>query len=293
MSDLTSTVTPLISPTKARRDAAQARDWAHVSSWLTDKYSPQPVPRFEGNADTLGVLLELVASNELADREAELVRRAQEEEWRRYEAVSERDGGPCQAILAALKNGMDGCGTRALVDLAEASLLLGTLSADSSLMGERIMELSHEKFEAEEQLRRISDLQRQLEREVETMNCGIQKIESQVDEVAEGAIHQQTMQLNREVKQLTTKMEQYNEQIIALERYTIASPNTLEVKEQERIVSKLQIAVKALERQVADLHGLPPDLERAREECQRAQNELQEMRKRRDGLFERMAERDS
>jgi HAUS augmin-like complex subunit 1 len=292
MSNISISISPLISPTKARRDAAQAKDWAYVSSWLADKYAPRPVPRFEHNPETLAALLELVRVNEAADREAELIHQAEEEEWRRYEAAYQReDRGPYQEIIDGLDESLDERGKKALTELAGASLLLGTLSADPTEMGERIIELSAEKFEAEERLRRIGSLQRQLEREMEKMETSIERIDSQVDETAREDIQQQTAQLNRETKQFTTKMGEYSERIAALERFTISSPSISEVREDEQRVKKLQVSVKALERQVAELHGLPPDLAASREEYQRVHSELQELRRQRDGLFHRMVDR--
>jgi HAUS augmin-like complex subunit 1 len=182
-------------------------------------------------------------------------------------------------------------GASALNDLAEASLLLGTLSPDPGVMGERIMELSKEKFEREQQFRRISDLQGQLEHEIETMKTNTEKIRSQVDEVAQEDMQQRTAQLNRETKQFTTKKVEYSERIAALERYTIENPNLSGLKIQEQLVKQAQARVKVLERQISEFHSLPPDLEAARGEYQRAVGELQDLRRRRDGSFQVMVER--
>jgi HAUS augmin-like complex subunit 1 len=291
MNNLTSPISPLLSPTKARRDAAEAKDWADVSSWLATKYSPQPVPRFERNGETLRALLELIAVNEAADREVGLIQRAEEEELRRVEEADRSDVGPCRDMLGALEVSLNERGASALNDLAEASLLLGTLSPDPGVMGERIMELSKEKFEREQQFRRISDLQGQLEHEIETMKTNTEKIRSQVDEVAQEDMQQRTAQLNRETKQFTTKKVEYSERIAALERYTIESPNLSGLKIQEQLVKQAQARVKVLERQISEFHSLPPDLEAARGEYQRAVGELQDLRRRRDGSFQVMVER--
>lgn len=291
MNNLTSPISPLLSPTKARQDAAEAKDWADVSSWLATKYSPQPVPRFERNGEILRALLELIAVNEAADREVGLIQRAEEEELRRVEEAYRSDVGPCRDMLGALEVSLNERGANALNDLAETSLLLGTLSPDPGVMGERIVELSKEKFEREEQFRRISGLQDQLEHEMETMKTNAEKIRSQVDEVAQEDMQQRTAQLNRETKQFTIKKAEYSERIAALERYTIESPNLSDLKIQEDLVRKAQARVKVLERQIAAFHSLPPDLEAAREEYQRAVGELQDLRRRRDGSFEVMVKR--
>jgi HAUS augmin-like complex subunit 1 len=288
MSHLSPPATPLLSPTKARREAAQAKDWAHISSWLAKKYSPHPVPRFERNAETLAALLELVAVNEAADREVELIQRAEGEELRRYGEFFQTGGGPCQDMLEVLEDSLDTQGKDALNDLAEATILLGTLSSDSVVMGERIVELSCSKFEMEEQLRRVSDLQSQLEGEAKMMTTDIENIESRVDELKQENMQQRTAQLHRETKQFTTKMEQYSERVATLERFDVSSPSITEVKTQEQRVKKIQARVEALKRQVAEFHGLPPDLEAARGEYQRAQGELQKLKRQREELFQKM-----
>lgn len=290
MSNASLPIAPLLSPTKARRDAAEARDWAYVSSWLAKKYSPHPVPKFERNGETLRTLLELAAVNEAADREADLVHKAEEEELRTYENIFQTYEGPHRYVVEALQGGLDARGSKALHDLAEAGVILGTLSTDPVMMGQRIMELSHERFEMNERLRRVNDLQSQLIRDVESMRLDLESIESQVDEVAQEDMEQRTAQLNRETKQFSTKLEQYTERIASLEKFAIVSPSIAEVKEQEQRVKKGQAKVKALDRQFAEFHGLPPDLEIAKIAFQRAQGELQGLTRRRDELFEGMVE---
>jgi hypothetical protein len=126
---------------------------------------------------------------------------------------------------------------------------------------------------------------------METMKTKTEKIQSQVDEVAQEDMQQRTAQMNRETKQFTTKKGEYNERIAALERFTIEGPNIPDLKIQERSVRTAQARVKALERQIAEFQGLPPDLDAARGENQRALGELQNLRRRRDGSFQVMVER--
>lgn len=61
------------SPSKARAQRAQAADWQQVDSWLSSKYQGRTVPTFERNDETLRVLLALVAANEKADEEREVL----------------------------------------------------------------------------------------------------------------------------------------------------------------------------------------------------------------------------
>jgi HAUS augmin-like complex subunit 1 len=289
MSSHSPPITPLLSPTKARQEAAQAKDWLHVSSWLAKQYSPGSVPRFERNAETLAALLELVVANESAEREAELVRRAEREELGSYDvADSQRGRGLWQDMLGALQDTLDVQGNDILNDLGEATILLGTLSSDAMVLGERIVELSHGKFEMDEQICKVGELQSQLDGEVRRMTADIESIRARVDEAEQQKIQQRTAQLHRETKQFTSKLEQYRERVTSLERFDVSGPSISEVKTQEQRVKKLQARVNALNRQIAEFHGLPPDLEAAREEYQRAQGEMHRLKRQREDLFQKM-----
>jgi HAUS augmin-like complex subunit 1 len=291
MSIQSSAVCPLISPTKARRDAAEAQDWAYVSSWLTKKYAPQAVPRFERNAETLAAFIELIAANIAADRETRLVQQAKEDELRRYQKAKKQGNGISKEILTALEHALDEQGRHALNGLAEASLLLGVPSADPIAMGERIIALSREKFEHEAHLAKIAELHSQLEMEIATAERSTKDIESELEESVQEGIQQRTAQLNRETKQFTAKAAEYAERAAVLEKHKITCPDIETVKQQEQTVKQSQARVRALERQIAGFHNLPPDLEAARAELKRAQNELLDVRRERDEMFQRMVGR--
>ncbi|KAH0309502.1 hypothetical protein KCU71_g8358, partial [Aureobasidium melanogenum] len=67
-----STSTPLeyslFSPSKAAEQQRLAKDWDYVHQFLRQKYpSPQKVPKFEENEETLRMLLAVAAANEKAD----------------------------------------------------------------------------------------------------------------------------------------------------------------------------------------------------------------------------------
>lgn len=58
----------LFSPSKAAEQQRLAKDWNYVHQFIRQKYpSPQKVPKFEENEETLRVLLALAAANEKAD----------------------------------------------------------------------------------------------------------------------------------------------------------------------------------------------------------------------------------
>ena len=71
--------TAFFSPSKAKQQRAQAQDWQHVDTWLASKFQGRSIPQFERNDDTLKALLALVAANEKADEERDLLWNVQKE----------------------------------------------------------------------------------------------------------------------------------------------------------------------------------------------------------------------
>jgi hypothetical protein len=71
-SDGSLSASALFSPSKARQQRALAQDWAHVDTWLSTQYGGR-IPSFERNDETLRELLSLVAANERAGEEDELM----------------------------------------------------------------------------------------------------------------------------------------------------------------------------------------------------------------------------
>jgi molecular chaperone GrpE (heat shock protein) len=106
------------------------------------------------------------------------------------------------------------------------------------------------------------------------------------DESVIETLRQQTPQYNRDAKQVGMKLVEYKVRIATLERAKMAGPQLEDVKVDEKEVLTLQARVKSLEKQLAEYHGFPPDLEAAKEEYQRSQRELQSLTKRRDELFD-------
>jgi HAUS augmin-like complex subunit 1 len=277
----------LISPSKARRDAEQARDWSYVTSWLAKKYAPQAVPRFERNENVLQSLLALVAANDAADGEAELLHRAREEELERYEERQRNTGrDPVHDLLAEVEASLDEKGLNALRDLAKASILLGTLKTDSATLGERMLEVEKCEYKAAGRLRCAEALQGYLEREIVLQEHEMSSLRELEDEGVTEGLRQQTTQYNRDTKQVSMKLVEYKDRIAGLERVKIAGPQLEDVKTDEREVAALQARVKGVEKQLAEYQGLPPDLEAAKEEYQRSQRELQILTRRRDDLFD-------
>jgi HAUS augmin-like complex subunit 1 len=116
------------SPSKARQQVAQARDWNDVDSWLTAKFGRRSAPAFERNPETLKILLSLAACNEAADEETELLSRLETQAITSLQA--EHDKEREHDLLAALEESLTAEGREALGVLSEASVALGNVVPD-------------------------------------------------------------------------------------------------------------------------------------------------------------------
>lgn len=302
----------LLSPSKARRNATTAKDWAHVATWLTAKFHPASVPRFERNDDTLRMLLELARDNERADELGEQLERAAEAQveenevrWRlgkvaTRSAMKDRDdgiGGEVMRWIDDVLRQEAGKGMEEILDdLANAGVELGCLDpADPVEAGQAVVELTQEEFAVREQVRRVEELQSHIDGETRRLKNrleGTRKLRSSVDE-AVGDMANQIGEWNRGCKMLALKLREYEERVNSLERADYAGVEFRELREQEQEVGRMQETCRSLQRGLREFGGLPPDWEAARGELERAEDELGDLRGKRDQLFEKMVERDA
>ncbi|KAL2441681.1 hypothetical protein ABEF95_016058 [Exophiala dermatitidis] len=110
-------------------------------------------------------------------------------------------------------------------------------------------------------------------------------------------LHEQTLQYQRETKQLAIKCAEYKDRIAALERQAAAQESQGGGKESDLVAALLakkdslrrkRARITVLESRIRAFHGLPPDLEASRAEVNRAQAELDALKRERDARFERL-----
>lgn len=106
-------------------------------------------------------------------------------------------------------------------------------------------------------------------------------------------LHAQILQHQRETKQLLLKSDEYKTRIDALRRQLAATQSAaVDIPSMAALVSKREslddkkTRLNKLETRFNDLHGLPPDIEASRLEVQRAQSNLDALKRRRDEMFE-------
>ena len=281
---------PLTSPTKARQAASKANDWAYVCSWLKRQYHPHHVPPFERNDDVLNSLLALVAANTAADRESEILHRARDEELTRSQIVNDVSNGgeasPCSRLMDQIESSMDAEGQRALGELTETSVLLGTLSTNVVALAEGIMEVTEDGLDVEMQLRKARDLQAHLDQETRAVRSRLETLYEDQAQASSERLQQQTSELGLHSKEIALKLVEYKTTIAGLGRNKIEGTTMEDLKVEERDIKRRQERVTALEKQILNFGGLPPDLESSKVEYRRAQGDLQELVRRRDELFE-------
>jgi len=287
----------LASPSKYRAAAVTARNWSTVTTWLTQLFSPSPVPPFERNDATLVYLLSMVHANDAADAEHELLHRAKVEALDEIQAVkteSAEDVDPTRVLIREIESSLSSSGQSSLDSLAESATALGLLPPyTTSAMAASIITLTHSHFTTQQHAERLSSLQKQLELEIHTTQQAIVELRSTTeDESTAASLRAQTALWTRETKQLALKAAEYKDRLVSLERWSdsLSGPLLSDIRVLEDRMEERQQGVMALEKQILSYHDLPPDVEVAREEIRRAQGELGALRDKRGELFGRMVE---
>ena len=284
---LESRMDSLISPTKARQAAIQAKDWAYINSWLTRKYAPHPVPTFERNEDTLKTLLAIAAANDAADEEASLLHRAREDVIRALKEREKAEDARKIDILDDIESRLDAQGEESLNDLAETLVLLGHTSTDVAEVAHAFIELTQDEFELANQVQHVQRLHHYLEKEMALVQEEIESLKSHSAYKTPSDLVSQTAEWTRSAKLLGAKISEYRDKISSLQRIvSLDGPTTESVAEEEQNVIRLKDTVKRLEARIKSYRDLPPDLQDARNEYKRLEKELGRLTRERDELFE-------
>ncbi|KAJ5374806.1 hypothetical protein N7517_006812 [Penicillium concentricum] len=281
---------PLVSPAKARQAAIQAKDWAYVNSWLNRQYAPIPVPKFERNEDTLRVLLTLAAANDAADEEAALQQRAREEAVQAYkirEEFERNDPHEQQKsqLLDEVEMCLDDTGRRDLEDLADSAAALGnTLNPSPGDLGQSIVELTVEEFEAQEQIAKVDTLHRYLQLELARLQAELEELKTDLAYETPSDIQSLTSEWTRGTKTLAIKVGEYQDRIATLERVHPRGPTIEELMAEEENVIRMRETVKALQGRVRAYHDLPKNTPGARTKYKELERELGQLKRQRDSM---------
>ncbi|KAK5172680.1 uncharacterized protein LTR77_002800 [Saxophila tyrrhenica] len=279
------TANALFSPSKARVQQAQAKDWAAVDAWLAKKYAPaKRPPIFERNEETLQILLTLATLNEGADEQRALVDRVHKaalQALKKGRADREGRGGGAEVLFKQLNSDV------VLTTLAKAAVALDAPDVRIDAMGGAVSDLTAEDFAASQQLQRV-------ELQLRALKAQRHKAEEQLRELRSESFHtpdhlvDQTGDWVRSTKQLKAKVGEYDERLASARAAGRPTVKLDDINRQTGELSAQQAHLKDLEMQLRAFQSLPTDAKAARQQLESTRETLRTLTKQRDELFERL-----
>lgn len=272
----------LFSPSKARAQQAQAKDWAAVESWLSKRYGTKRPPPFEKNEETLQSLLALANLNDSADEHRSQLERVEKNV---IQNLSKQPSGLAHDVLQAMLSqaDVDEC----FETIAEIAVALNTPTADLLAIGKDLSQLISDEFEAKQRLMVVSAQVEALQAEQKLLTESLDELGSKAFQTPSDTI-ENTAQWLKSTKHLKAKLAEYDERLAAIPHQR--SPNRLAQMQQKIAeVERHREALALLESQLKVLQTLPPDMRSARKKLEDARNNLQNLTAKRDQLFEALA----
>ncbi|KAF2685782.1 hypothetical protein K458DRAFT_430495 [Lentithecium fluviatile CBS 122367] len=293
----------LFSPSKARQKRAQAADWAQIDSWLSYKYSGRTVPTFERNEETLKVLRELATANERADEERMMLERVERDACKELEEDEKTQNAEDEKILRTIEAHLSPEGSESLRALASTAVALNAPSANPETLAHALIANTSTSQTLSNNLAHMQTLQDCLDRQHALLRTQLNELQTNPAFTAPSSVQRQTTEQTRQTKLLRTKIREYEDKLAALQSSqgrnttTPASKNVssaeaiADMLEQQSALDALRQRVEGLEKGVDEFAGLPADKEAARKEVGKLEVELDNVRRRRDALFEALVGR--
>ncbi|KAJ4348227.1 uncharacterized protein N0V89_009599 [Didymosphaeria variabile] len=288
----------LFSPSKARQQRAQAADWAHIDSWLSYKYAGRTVPTFERNEETMKVLRELSLANERADEERMIMEKVEREALKELKADEASRNQEDVKIVEATKAHLTPEGSESLRALASTAVALDTTSANSETLAYALIAHTSTSQTLSTSITHIQTLQRYLEKQHTLLRVQLKELQSNPAFSAPPSLQRQTTEQARQTKHVRAKIREYEDRLLSLEHHQAKGAATpaskgvssaeaiADMLEQQTSLNALRQRVEGLEREVDEFAGLPADREVARKEVGKLEINLDNVRRRRDALFE-------
>ena len=278
------TESALFSPSKARVQQAQAKDWASVDAWLSKKYASKRLPAFERNEDTLQALLTLAKLNDSVDEQRSHIDRV---EKAALQAHSKRTPSTTNDINQTLSESLDDHGD--LDALAKTMVSLDISKMDLPTTAVAIVDLTSRKFEADQQAHHTETQLTAIKaehRRVADLLTGIQ----QDSFFPPPNLAEQTPEWIRSTKHLKAKIAEYDERLSTVRTVDPSSTNIETVAKLIEDLSSHKETLAALSIQLEAFQSLPSDARPARARLECARDELRTFLKQRDQLFEQLVD---
>jgi HAUS augmin-like complex subunit 1 len=151
-------------------------------------------------------------------------------------------------------------------------------------LGQSIVELTVEEFEAQKQIAKVDTLHRYLQQELGRLQMELDELKSDGAYETPSNTQKLTSEWTRGTKTLAIKVAEYQDRIASLERVQPQGPTIEELVTEEENVSRMREAVKSLQGRVRAFQELPKDASGARKKCQDLERELAQLTQERDSL---------
>ena len=273
----------LFSPSKARAQQAQAKEWASVDAWLSKKYASKRFPPFERNEETLLALLTLATLNDSADEQRSLIDRVEKAALqalsRRKASSSVDDADALSVLMKELE------GNPVLDALAETAVCLDCPDVGMSRLANAVVDLTNQKFTAEQQVLRVESQLRALKSEQDKVRRIIEDLKRD-DFQPRSDLAAQTTEWIRNTKQLKAKVGEYDDRLKGLSGVQLPPVRLEDVKALMQELATQHARLTELHAQLTAFQSLPTDANAARKKLESAREELRGLVKQRDQLFE-------
>jgi len=277
----------LFSPSKARQQEAQAKDWLYVDDWLREKYAPNHVPTFERNEETLQVLMTLVASNERADEQRDIIDNV---EHRAFEDIKARSVTHGHSIVyEAIEATMDANGSSAVESMAKTSVGLDCVTVQPDEIAHCLIQLTSESFDISEQLRKTELLRQVIASEHDRLRQVLRDIAGSAF-VPPSDLQAKTTEWARGTKHLKAKLTEYNDRLSSTAD-DFPSPTMEDIESQKAEVDALRAQSEELRDRLKVFQGLSRDPTEARSQVEDARARLKDLSAQRDERFEKLVHR--
>jgi len=280
------TASALFSPSKARAQQAQAKDWAFIDAWLAKRYGSKRLPVYERNQDTLQTLLALATYNDTADEQQTLAERTQRSV---LQTVVKRHTNEDRTLQRALLQTISEAGERTVDALSELALVLH--SNDIVTMAKTLREITIEHFQLRERNKRAQTLQTMLDGELARVGNVLKDIKSDVL-ATPPAWPKQTYEWTRTAKHLKTKVAEYDERLSGLQPAYAPSVSVEQTARRLTDLESHRIALSELEMELDGFQSLPSDGKAAKPKLETVRDRLRKLTAERDNIFEHLVDPD-
>lgn len=193
-------------------------------------------------------------------------------------------------------------GEQALDAIASTAVALNTPNAHPETIAHALIQHTITSQNLTNHLAHIQTLQNYLEKQQSLLRSQLNELQSNPAFTVPSNIQRQTTEHIRQTKHLRTKIREAEDKLSSLQsnqsrtmtpgsKHVGSAEAIGEMLEQQKNLDELKQKVENLEKEVEEFAGLPADREAARKEVGRLEVKLDEVRRRRDDLFEGLVDK--